>query len=1091
MHPRHLLAAGALAGLVLAQQPATVPPEPNPHETLTTAVISDETAAIRLVTGDLAALSPDGAVELEPAEGREHIGFTTRTSSEGVYVFPNDTAVLLAEGRLDPELFNLSSLTADGFGGGEPLPLLIQGEGTAARSSALPAAEITRRLDSIGAVAVTTADSAALWEQLSATANKSSATDRIWLDGRSKPLLDESVPQIGAPEVWRSGFDGTGTAVAVLDSGADLTHPDLVGRITETRDFTGSPNGVTDLNGHGTHVASTVAGTGAASGGRYTGVAPGAALLIGKVCADEGYCTDSAVIAGMEWAAADADVVNLSLGGGPSDGTDPMELAVNALSEATGALFVIAAGNDGTPSSVSTPAAADAALAVGSVSKKDVFSAFSNQGPRYGDNALKPELTAPGEAIVAAHAEGTELGPIVDGEYTRLSGTSMATPHVAGAAALLKQRHPDWNAAQLKATLMATSRWLDGPGLYQQGSGRLDVARAVRQEVTASIGALDFATVAFPQDGRVEERTVTYANPSAAPVTLALGASVRTGGAEAPAGLFTVDGPALTVPAGGTAAVTMSLDTSIAFTTGQYAGELVASVGETVIRTAVSAYLEPEKHTQEIHGTARDGSDPYSISVAYTDLATGDTEYVTVGGAEARLRLEPGTYHVLGFVTDRLDFPYNTPTTAFADTLTVTGAGELDWDARQGKELTVDLDRDTYLDVTALGLASAPGGVVAAENLQAYAFGQPVYAVPSPADGGSGILFVYAPLHLNPEGSARHFQYNLAFAEPNGIPGDLSHRVHDRDLAVEDAVYESQGEAPAAWGRNSPSFAGGFSLGYSPVDLTLPDRRTEYFTPGPDISWWSALSILRSSVGSGEEFVREGERTGHTRVDWTSAPLAPGPSRSGVEDLGATRDGTGLAVLEPMFAGPDLGVATRIDWSTVTGTTAVLADGVSLGATDAPCQGTFGAPVTATRFTVSCTADRTAPWTVLGTHAEATWTATAASTGEAAPVALTSVALDSGTVVDGFAPAGRWQPLDLEVYQPSGAADLATTSLALDISYDDGATWRTVPLLRLGDHAKAFVRHPADARFVSVRMTATDSAGGSYTGTMIRSFGLR
>jgi subtilisin family serine protease len=186
------------------------------------------------------------------------------------------------------------------------------------------------------------------------------------------------------------------------------------------QNFSNSPE-VTDRAGHGTHVAGILAGTGAASGGKYRGVAPDASLLNGKVLDDSGSGTESSVIAGMEWATAQgAKVVNLSLGAGPTDGTDPVSQAVNTLSAQTGALFVVAAGNSffPWPESVSSPASADAALAVGNLARDGSLSRTSCVGPRMGDRALKPEISAPGEQIVAPRAAGTSLGEPVDDNYT-------------------------------------------------------------------------------------------------------------------------------------------------------------------------------------------------------------------------------------------------------------------------------------------------------------------------------------------------------------------------------------------------------------------------------------------------------------------------------------------------------------------------------------------------------------------------------------------------------------------------------------------------------------------------------------------------
>ncbi len=224
----------------------------------------------------------------------------------------------------------------------------------------------------------------------------------------------------------------------------------------------------------------------------------------------------------MEWAAATvkAKVVNMSLGAGQSDGTDPMSLAVNRLSKDHGTLFVIAAGNAGTDERVSSPASADAALAVGSVTKSDGLSPFSSTGLRLLDNALKPDIAAPGSAIVAA-APPTQ-DDAVDENYTQMSGTSMATPHVAGAAAILAQQHPDWSGEQLKAALMGTAKPLDTLGLHEIGAGRLDLARATSQQVVAVPGSISTYLKWPHANTPARQHAVTYRNSGTAPATLAL-----------------------------------------------------------------------------------------------------------------------------------------------------------------------------------------------------------------------------------------------------------------------------------------------------------------------------------------------------------------------------------------------------------------------------------------------------------------------------------------------------------------------------------------------------------------------------------------
>ncbi len=219
----------------------------------------------------------------------------------------------------------------------------------------------------------------------------------MWLVGKRRPTLDLSVPQVGAPAAWMAGHVGKGVKVAVLDTGYDAKHPDLGGGVVAAaKDFTGSEDGVRDVEGHGTHVASTIAGRGTASTGRFTGVAKGATLLIGKVCGPDG-CPEDAILAGMEWAAVNgAKVVNLSLGGPPSDGGDLLADAVNHHTAADGMLFVVAAGNDGPdPETIGSPGTADAALTVGSVTKAGQLSEFSSQGPRVGPSRRSTTPSSP------------------------------------------------------------------------------------------------------------------------------------------------------------------------------------------------------------------------------------------------------------------------------------------------------------------------------------------------------------------------------------------------------------------------------------------------------------------------------------------------------------------------------------------------------------------------------------------------------------------------------------------------------------------------------------------------------------------------
>ena len=429
---------------------------------------------------------------ITPGPGRENVPFLSRTITNGgvatVEVVPSDAAPLVAAGRLDPQLFNVSELAAAGVrrrGGDEPAPDRHprRPAGRLPRGERRPLAALAREHPGRGVAAEKQA-AGAFWRWITGAAPTGAAPARltagitkVWLDARATPLLDESGPLIGAPEAWAGGLTGLGVTVAVLDTGIRADHPDLAGKVAEAVDFTATTPDAADNVGHGTHVAGIIAGSGAASDGKYRGIAPDVSLIVGKVCSDRG-CSASAIIAGMEWAAPRARIVSMSLGSSvATDGTDPLSLAVNNLTAQHGTLFVAAAGNAGTAQSVAAPAAADAALAVASLDKPGGVSAFSSRGPRAGDWALKPDIAAPGRGIVAARALGTPNGdsdPVGD-SYVRLSGTSMACPHVSASAALLAQQHPDWKAEQLKTALMSTARPVPGARLSESGLGGVDL----------------------------------------------------------------------------------------------------------------------------------------------------------------------------------------------------------------------------------------------------------------------------------------------------------------------------------------------------------------------------------------------------------------------------------------------------------------------------------------------------------------------------------------------------------------------------------------------------------------------------------------
>ncbi|MFA0811011.1 S8 family peptidase [Microbulbifer epialgicus] len=291
-----------------------------------------------------------------------------------------------------------------------------------------------------------------------------------------------SPQQVRAPEVWAMrdaqdrAVEGQGTSIAIIDSGIDYTHEDLGGcfgsgcRVAGGYDFVNDDNDPMDDHFHGTMVAGVAAA-----------VAPAARFYAYKVLDSYGYGSESDIIAAIE-AALDpdgnpqtddaVDVINLSLGGAGGNNSVASVAANNAMR--AGVVVVAAAGNDGPFfNSIGSPGSAEEIVTVGAVDGAGHLADFSSRG-MFGtsldlsSNSVKPEIVAPGVDITSAN-----LG----GGFRTDSGTSYAAPHVAGAAALLRQLHPQLTSAEIKALLVNRAAQVVGQ-LAEVGNGQLDAFAA-------------------------------------------------------------------------------------------------------------------------------------------------------------------------------------------------------------------------------------------------------------------------------------------------------------------------------------------------------------------------------------------------------------------------------------------------------------------------------------------------------------------------------------------------------------------------------------------------------------------------------------
>ncbi|MER5337863.1 S8 family serine peptidase [Micromonospora sp. NPDC002717] len=728
-----------------------------------------DTHQVTLITGEkvlltehadglqTASVAPDGTRDTQES-------YTTLRAGDDLYLIPDSAQPYLAQDSLDLELFNISQLVDDGYDdqGRATIPLIVTYSENVARALDRPAPQGSvkaRKLPSVDAVALRESKDKAstFWEALDDDRAKApqprlaGGIEKIWLDRPMHASLDQSVKQIGAPTAWAAGFDGAGVKVAVLDSGVDPTHPDLTGVVKESRNFTTDADAV-DHHGHGTHVASTIAGSGAASGGKYKGVAPKTDLYIGKVLDGTGSGSESSVIAGMEWAAntVDADVINMSLGSSsPSDGTDPISQAVNRLTESSGALFVIAAGNSGPgKSTVGSPGAADAALTVGNVTKQEALAPTSSRGPRLNDFAVKPEITGPGTAIVAARAAGTTMGSPVDATYTSASGTSMASPHVAGAAALLAQKHPEWTPDRLKQVLVGTAK--SGTfTAYQQGGGRVDVPKALDATVYADPAVVSLGR--HERDGQPITRPLEYVNPTDAEVTVALN-MVAFGESAPPEGMFTLGATNLTVPAHGRGSVDFTYDPRLG-TIGDYTAIITATSSDgTAFHTTVGATKDIPMVDVTLTGIDRHGKLGPTEWVAF-DLDNRKLRQFFSSTTPTTVQLPLGRYSVMAYIrtTDPASGVLTDFTLGGNPELVLEGPKSVTVDARDAKKVQISTPEESVVTISKLGYRQqipGLGGLDALKTLGSNLDG--VYVVPTEPTSVSDFEFDYQERSSSP-----------------------------------------------------------------------------------------------------------------------------------------------------------------------------------------------------------------------------------------------------------------------------------------------------------------------------------------------------
>jgi subtilisin family serine protease len=1049
---RSHLAAGLTAVVVAATAAVPVSAAAEPRQQVRADGL---TTKVTLITGDEVTVT-GGTVQVTRARGREDIAFRTFTDPRGdLHVVPADAQPRLGSGELDARLFDVSLLARSGYddASSKTVPLIVQGQGiSGAGAESLP---------SINAHTVRADKNGGFW-----SGAQVAGTGKVWLDGKVTASLDRSAAQVGAPLAWAKGFTGAGVTVAVLDTGVDETHPDLAGAVVESKNFSDSAT-TDDRFGHGTHVASIITGE-----GKYKGIAPDAKLVNGKVLDDFGGGSESGIIAGMEWAATKAKVVNMSLGSSwPDEGTDPMSLALNRITAQTGALFVVAAGNSGGP--IGSPASADAALTVGAVDRDDKLADFSSRGPRWTNNAVKPDITAPGVDIVAAKARNGQIGTPVDEGHVALSGTSMATPHVAGAAAIVAAQHPAWKADDIKAALMNSASPNPSLTVYEQGAGRLDVRRAVSSPVSTTVGSHSLGTALWPHDDdKPITQKLTYRNSGSSDVTVDLSvADVK----PAASGLFSISPAKLTIPAGGSADAVLTADTRAAVPDAIYGAAVVSSDG---VRVVVGVVKEVESYDVKLTFLDRNGNPTPDYTYRFVDVNQPKAYFRTDPSGTLVQRLPRGTFFLDGSVYTRASDPAQRGVTTVLTepAIEVTANTDLVFDARQGNQPSIAVEQRDAAPVSAeLGFDmqanwGPTGGTWILDRLEGF------FVRPSKTSWPK-FQFYAQQVMAKPDGKGHFdgspYQYHVRISDNGRVPADVQRSVRDRDLARVNSVTHVR--VPGSIGQRDNGASG-----------PLPLRLKEFYTPG--VGWSGSLS----------EFVKLGEypslgyqfsarprvfKLGRTVTEhWNSAVYGPGLPNDPRYVRFAGRLGNTLRLDVPMFGADGMNGGSQH-----TGRTVVTLDGkVIYERAYAGSAYLQNVPAEKKRYQAHVEATRDSQTSQLTTD----WSFTSENVpGEDyKPIPLLAVRFTPR--LDEYNRAGRVLTVPITVERNGTGVVTDIKDPAVQVSFDEGKTWKPVPLHRTRNGWQVTLFHPHGAKNVSFKARAAD-AGGEVQQTIIRAYDLK
>jgi len=1113
--------------------------------------VTELTAVCTLITGDVLHVTrlKDGRYIIAAASNKR--AFQMISLNSDTYVIPADVERFINR-HLDMQLFNIDYLVENGYCDAKmtTLPVIIEYTKNPgkmhAKINTAPGLLKKREFKTVNAssAAVKKGDANEFARATFHTEGGLEGVEKIWLDRKVKLSLDESVPGIGAPYAWNQGFDGTGIKIAILDTGIWKDHPDLAGKVIAEEDFTedGTP---TDLFGHGTHCAGI-----AAANGTVKGVAPGASLINAKVLDKDGGGYISWAMAGWEWAAEQgAHVFSMSFGAGPTDGTDPWDIALNEIVESYNIVAVAAAGNFGEYYGVSSPAAADKVIAVGASMGYDPETAaiadFSSRGPRL-DNAVKPEIVAPGVAINST----VPIGPCTlcdPSGYLELSGTSMSAPHIAGAAALLLQKHPEWKPMQIRDGLMSTARIMPGYDIYAQGSGLVAVDSAMDAVLVFEPAEINMGTIPSEiwRENPIQSKIFAIRNYGGEDITLDLSVGNVHDIKGETFDIATLDTNTVTVPAGGIETITLTVDLTTSPKNIPLGGRVIAKNGETGKEIhAIFGINKELKYELKIRMTDPEGM-PWAWNlVIVADAVNPYPEGValfteTDQDGEATVRVPPGIYNVFsaGPWLKEAVWPSFPVYWLHSIELPVPGDTSLILDAREAKPITLDMRVDAtipYASDAAIvyQIKDSPDTQGSIPDVQGAMWTVGGYRVDNyvlPATSATGQINGYVRFQeirgseftdLFPVKSP--VVYDLFFTMLGEITAPTVYRVDEKmlnEMALVKAKHFSTDINPREhqWGRfafPTEFFVPG--AGIAPLPYLVPIERDEYLTtdkasymqvviPSYDFTYSPWIWFTECLMGDPYVYWNVYETGERIEKTWLEQPIKPWAVTATRTDdtirVGGYNPVTGTpGAYEAMDSGGN--IAFLVPYGLTFETKAYKDDELIWTLPDAydwvqqvtPEEADYRLELYSKNVPSVCLFCEGAfepYWTSFSTETFTTirFKSTYVEGTETLPIINLNYkipGLGMNNVKFASRKCHKKGPLSIHI-MPQSLKGLSISKVRFWYSYDDGATWTEVDRVVKGS-GKWIAKPESQENYISIKTLATDAEGNSTEQTIMRAF---